>query len=698
MHPIALRRRNARFEELSARLLLTVTTVENTATVDASDEPNEISLVMGDELHTLIIDGEVHEFDADVVDRILIFANEGDDTVTIQGSGQDERVEAFDGSTELLSTNYIARVEDAESISINTGEGSDRVEFIDSEGEDLVSLAHDQATFARSGGETVIVTGHERVEAFAQNGGNDIVNFTDSPGDDRFTAKHLRSFMSGDGFLNFARGFESVNAESSVGGEDEARLFDSPMDDQLEVSGTTASYRVEFATHTANNFPVTRAYSTEGNDTATVFGTDSVTDVFRWTPTSAFMYSTGVFDETAPESLQGEVAETSANIIVGFADIEATGSDPSDRAELFGTAGDDVFIGLPRIAELTTPDARVEATSFGVTTATGNGGDDLAFLEDSLGNDRYVGRERGRYLEGSDYLNYVAGFDTDVVSRNGGLDTFALSEYSGPGQDFLVQQTNRLLVAGPDRSERIVGFSDGTATADNAGLLIFAPYFSPIELNAGHRLDDVPLDEVRDAFEDRIDMVFEDYEVVDGNIQIVGAVSDDPPIVDPNLPADEVDPPVETDPVDEVVDPPTETDPPVDEIDPPAEIDPPIDELDPPVDEIDPPAEADPPVDELDPVDVPEIPTDVLDPIDVLDPPAEIDPPIEVDPTESPVDVLDPADVLDPPAEVDPPATDSPIDGGEEVVDDVVDVIDDAVDSILDLSDEFLGSRRIRTT
>jgi|GEM_PF-2536830 len=690
MRPISPRRRNARFEELSARLLLTVTTVENTVTVDASEEPNEINLVMGSDLHTLTIDGEVHEFDANVVDRILIYANEGADTVTLQGSGTDERVETYDRSTELLSTNYIARIEDAESISIDTGEGSDHVEFVDSEGEDLVALAPDRATFARSNGQTVVVTGHEQAEAFAHNGGNDIVNFTDSSGDDRFTAKYLRSFMIGDGFINYARGFESVNAESSAGGEDEARLLDSPVDDHLEVSGTMASYRVEFATHTVNGFPVTRAYSTEGNDTATVLGNHFVSDVFRWTPDSAFMYSTGIYDATAPELFQGERIDDSANIMVGFADIEATGSDPSDRAELRGTEGDDRLIGLPSKVEFTTPNARVEATSFGVVAATGQGGDDVAFLEDSAGNDRYVGRSRGRYLEGSNYLNYVAGFDTDVVSRNGGEDTFSLVDYTGPGRDYLVQQTNRLMVIGPERSERLIGFSNGTGSADNAGLLVFAPYFSPIELNAGHRLDDLPEDELRDSFERRIDQVFEDYEVVDGDIKVVGAMMEDPPAVDPDPPA-ETDPPA-TDPP--VTDPPTVPDPPVDAVDPPTETDPPASEADPPA--TDPPA--------TDPPTVPDPPVDVIDPPTETDPPgSEADPPATDPPTEPdpPVDVIDPPTETDPPVSeadppaTDPPATDPPVSEADPPATDP-DPIGDVVDSIVDVADDFIGSRRVR--
>ncbi len=506
------------FETLDHRVLLTVTTVGDTVRLEAANVPNDIRLTMGVDEHLLTVDNVEHRLDAAEIRRILIFANGGKDSILVEGSAADERIEAYERSIELLSSNYIVRMESIEDVRINTGEGHDRVEFVDSAGDDEIDLNYRRATFNRSNGQKLLVTSHERVEALSDLGGNDVVHFRDSPGNDRFTAKHMRSYMSGDGLLNYARGFEIVNSES-LAGEDEARLYDSPDDDMLELNGNSAMFKIDMATHNVNGFNTMRAYSSEGNDKATIVGNEFVTDVFVWEPTSSYMYSTGEYDEsTAPSSLRGEQADVNVNVMVGFPMIEAIATDPSDRAELRGSSDADEFVGVPGMVELRSPSSGVQARDFRITRAFGRGGLDSAHLEDSPGHDRYVGRENYSYLETEKYLMYVSGFDTDAVARRGGVDRFHVAGYSGPEQDYLVQQRDRLMIHGPNRTQRLTGFDSGTVMGDNAGVVVFDPFRADLFLEGSHNEDDQPSDAVTKRLQDRIDAVFAKYELVNGQL------------------------------------------------------------------------------------------------------------------------------------------------------------------------------------
>lgn len=533
-HPIL------RFETLGSRLLLCASNLDpniqpiaeencvlqigNVVTVKASDADNTLQLDLGAETHRLTMDGEMHEFDASVVDRILIYAGDGSDTVTINGSAADERVESNSRSIEVLAANYIARVEMAEAIQIDTGEGTDRVEFVDSVGDDRIELRPDEARHVDEDGRVVRVTNHERAEAYATQGGIDSVSFYDSDQDDRFVAKYLRSFMVGDGFLNFARGFEHVDAYRELGGRDEARLYDSPVDDELTATATETRYKVEFATHTVHDFPLTRSYSSTGRDTAVVTGHHFITDFFVWEPHSAYMHTNGTYDpDTAAELFLDEEALTATNVMVGFVEMEAVGSDPSDRAELRGSPGNDSYVGLPEKVELVTPTSEVEASFFRVTRAFGRGGTDTAYLEDSAGDDEYIGNARFAYLEGETFLNYVSGFAIDAVSRNGGEDLAEVFEYSGPAKDYLVHSVDAFLIVGPDRDERVVGFAQAIGTGDMAGYVLLAALTNPFVLSGSHSQADQPSADLLEAITLRITAPLPAVSIVDGDIELGGS-------------------------------------------------------------------------------------------------------------------------------------------------------------------------------
>lgn len=524
-------------ELLDSRLLLSATSIpdrlasanpdlisciDNEVIVHGTDDDNVIDVVLGAETHAVTIDGELFEFDATVVDRILVYAGEGNDVVSLTGTAIDDRVEANQRSVELLSTDYIARVEEAESITVETGEGSDRVSLEDTVGDDAFELRHDSASYTTASGRVVTVTGHGRAEAYARQGGIDEVRFFDSPMNDRFVGKYLRSFMEGDGFVNYARGFENIFAQHQEGGEDEARLFDHETDDELTAMAGETVFRVEFATYTVRSFPVVRTYASAGNDTAEVFGFHSIRDVFAWTPESAYMHSTGDYvPGTVPDELLGQTGVIATNVMVGFDTVSARASDTTDRAELTGGPSDDFYVALPGNVQMTSGDAVVNARMFPITRAFGGGGQDTAMLQDSSETDRFVGRALYAYLKNSNYLNYVSGFQVNASASQGGPDFADLSQFDGPGRDYLVYDGGQFLIHGPERSDRVVGFSHARAVADQAGIYEIEPYTQSLTLLGTSDADDVPSDLVIDEFMARLSEPISEYEVIDNVISAI---------------------------------------------------------------------------------------------------------------------------------------------------------------------------------
>lgn len=462
--------------------------------VFGSDEDNVIQVDLGTQTHSLTVDDDVRMYDADTVRQIVVYGGVGNDEVEVNGTELADRVHVEGDEAELLgprvrrSLRYQVRVRTAETIRLTGGEGSDVAQFFDSSGDDTISMRHDSTTYDNSLGETMQLSGFERVEAFAENGGNDQVNFYDTVGDDRFVAKETFSYMVGDGFSNYARGFERVDAFHEEGGSDEARLFDSAGDDVLTASPTEVMFEVGDTIQVAHNFPVTRAIASEGNDTGELLGQEFVDDVFVWDPVTAFMNSTGNLTDGANPPIDFEPI-TVVNLAVGFDVIEARGNGTGDRADLYGSDGDDQFFSVPGLTEMSLPDETtiVEAGNFAVVRAFAGDGFDRAELTDSAFNDRYVGRENAAYMQTPGFLSYVSGFDEiDAVSRNGGFDTALVEEYRGPRRDYLIHDDLQFLVYGPERSERVYGFDQARGVGEDAGWQILRAIVNPFTLAGAH--------------------------------------------------------------------------------------------------------------------------------------------------------------------------------------------------------------------
>ncbi|HZY86801.1 MAG TPA: hypothetical protein VFE78_18350, partial [Gemmataceae bacterium] len=144
-------------------------------------------------------------------------------------------------------------------------------------------------------------------------------------------------------------------------------------------------------------------------------------DVFVGTPTYAYLYGAGYFNQED-----------------GFGVALAVGAGGSDRAYLYDGPGDDVFVGTPAYAYLYGSGFFNQANGFpvviGYSTA---GGTDRAYLYDSPGNDVFAGTPTYAYLYGSGFFNQANGFKVvSAYSTAGGSDTAYL--YDSPGNDVFV--------------------------------------------------------------------------------------------------------------------------------------------------------------------------------------------------------------------------------------------------------------------
>jgi hypothetical protein len=177
----------------------------------------------------------------------------------------------------------------------------------------------------------------------------DVVNYTDSAGDDMLLASYLGSTMFGNGFSNSAWHFDKVNATSA-----------------------------------------------SGNDTARFYGSSASPDTFTASPRSAKHVGNG-FENHAD----------------GFAVIEAySGLGSGGAASLTGSTGDDVCVTSPLGVQLWNSNYRIEAWNYASTKTVGNGGTDTADFYGKPANNHLAADKIFAEFSGTGFDNRVENFAT----------------------------------------------------------------------------------------------------------------------------------------------------------------------------------------------------------------------------------------------------------------------------------------------
>jgi hypothetical protein len=170
------------------------------------------------------------------------------------------------------------------------------------------------------------------------------------------------------------------------------------------------------------------------------FGNASIT-VAAGSGALGFLYATAGGIATAQPTVArlqaGGTAETLNNFSGAY--FQSSGS-TSDQAYVYGTAGNDTYIGTPFYAYLTgSVNGQTyfsEVINYRAMYAFGQGGSDVAHEYDSSGNDLYISTPTYAYLIGGSgstaFFNEVVGFATvNAHATQGGKDSAYLYDSSG---------------------------------------------------------------------------------------------------------------------------------------------------------------------------------------------------------------------------------------------------------------------------
>ena len=95
----------------------------------------------------------------------------------------------------------------------------------------------------------------------------------------------------------------------------------------------------------------------------------------------------------------------------------------NDRAQFFGSLGDDVFASFPQESTFKTPDHEFQAIDFDRVDGYGRGGYDYASLYGTLSDDFFFSTQEYTWLRGEGFLGRTKGFErVDAFGRGGDRD------------------------------------------------------------------------------------------------------------------------------------------------------------------------------------------------------------------------------------------------------------------------------------
>ena len=365
-------------------------TVERTVELSGTDGPDTITFTTG-ENHVVWINEDQYVYDPAQVSAIDIDAGEGDDSITIVGGAEDETAELRVGSVDVLGATYRVHADSVERIVVRAGQST--------------------------GDEAYLYDGDDT--------------------EDTFVATPEYAKIHGDGFDNRVLGFRRVTATSAAAGTlgtlaldvDVAELRDSTGADLLEATPESAKLKFEGLDDyfvEAVGFHQVHAFASDDGqaDTAVFEGQPGQKDRFRAWPTEAKMFGLGFYNRAK-----------------GFDEVQASGADSVDVAQLYDSAGADAFDAYADGAAMSYEGgkvARADDFRWLFAYASDDGETDTARLYDTTAD---LGTSSAAWFKGFDHLskmygasfyNRVDDFDQVIASAVGGDDTTKLFDSSGP--------------------------------------------------------------------------------------------------------------------------------------------------------------------------------------------------------------------------------------------------------------------------
>jgi hypothetical protein len=251
-------------------------------------------------------------------------------------------------------------------------------------------------------------------------GGRDIGNLYGGDGPDTYTGTEAYGRLVGEGFFERASGFAELYVYLEDG-DDIARLYDSPGDDTFTADPYQATLTIPAVTHHVENFRELHAFASDGNDSAQL-ADDPAEQSYAVTFQTVAGTEAKLFDGDRHGS-PDEVNQVFLIRTSGFESVTATAG-AGDTALLYGTGGDEHYLGTATQGSLTAPSGAVfTAASFEqIHSVAKSGRNDTAELVGSSEKERFwATRVYGR-LGGSGWMHRVVRYEQVTVSGGGGPD------------------------------------------------------------------------------------------------------------------------------------------------------------------------------------------------------------------------------------------------------------------------------------
>ncbi len=442
--------------EVDFRLTNLVSQVGSTVNVQGTAGNDIFNFTAGDN-HRLTINGVAYQFDAAAASTFGFNGFGGSDTATLTGTAGNDSATLRVGSVALAGSGYQATASGVETIVVRGGGGTDVAKMYDSAGDDTFVGTPTTATFSGAGFQNT-VEGFRYVHAYSNSTGNDVARLYDSAGNDRFVAEPIQSRLYGSDFYLRVKRFEDVHAYAGAGGIDAALMYDSAGDDTLVATpsqATLSGQRSQNAAfqNAAEGFRYVHAYANSGGtDVANMYGSAG-NDVFVVTPKQSRLYGSDFYVRAKR-----------------FDRVDAhAGAGGVDVAKMYDSAGDDLFIVTPDESSLSGNGFHASAKNFRYVHAyAGSTGTDVARFYDSGGDDLLVVTDTYTKLYGSDYFGRAKYFEEVYANgQSGGSDTVRL--HDSAVDDHFQAAGEMARFSNDDLTVALYGFEYIRAHAENGG-------------------------------------------------------------------------------------------------------------------------------------------------------------------------------------------------------------------------------------
>ncbi len=427
-------------------------------------------------------------YNATVTQMESVTVNGGsNDIAQLHDSTGNDRLVSFPTSTTLSGTGYSNTVNGYGNITVfgNNGGADDFAEIYDTDGDDHVRSFPEFTDINSSGGSVNglnrTVHGFDRVNVYGTSGGsNDFAEWWDSTGGDTFQAFPDFAVMNrvngGSGTNSrYVSGFDRYNAYAVNGGHDFTELYDTDGNDQLrsfgpwtDISSTTGSRAGRYVY--AANFEQVNSYAIFGGHNFAEFYDTEGTDRFRSFSNFSDMQSiSGPY--TGNYRYASGYNQVNSYAVIGGGD---------DLAELYDTPGNDHLRSFEPFVDMSSDGLYRYVSSYErVNSYAISGGTDFAEFYDTSGNDAYRGTANFSDMSSSVGLyRYASGYDKVNTYRTSGSGTDTATLYAGAGSNHFLGRNNfgQLVGNGFDlyasgyQPLTIDGSSGSTNTKDVSGI------------------------------------------------------------------------------------------------------------------------------------------------------------------------------------------------------------------------------------